>query len=85
MNNTPQPSASGAHTRIRLSRLGIEIHGTLNTFNRHTGDFTAFLDIDPQGTAAESFTAPVGNGKEFTDSEGLFWTLVGYGEHESMD
>ena len=71
---TPLPSASGAHTRIRLSRLGIEIHATLASFDRTTGGFTAFLDTDPAGSSTETFTA---GSTGYTDSQGFVWKVIG--------
>ena len=75
--NTPTPSASGAHTRIQLKRLQfpIVIHATIATFDATSGDFTAWLDIQPQGTAAEIFSlTELGN--RYVDSNGLTWEVV---------
>lgn len=80
---TPQPSATGAHTRLRLKRLtfAIEIHATLETFDRNTGSFTAFLDTDPAGTPAETFTLAAGSGPgaapvHYTDAKGFVWQVL---------
>lgn len=76
---TPAPSATGAHTRVTLRRtiFTLEIHGTLASFDRSTGAFTAFLDVDPAGAPAETFT-PQGGGLPgaYTDTQGFAWTLV---------
>jgi len=79
--NTPTPSASGAHTRVQLKRpdFVIEVHATIEAFDRETGDFTAWLDTDPQGTSAEAFTLnvdPSALQKFYTDSKGFVWEVV---------
>jgi len=78
--NTPGPSASGAHTRVTLQRTGmpLQIHATISSFDRKTGEFTALLDIDPQGSPAEAFTPDVSTGviSGYTDSLGFSWQLV---------
>lgn len=75
---TPVPSATGAHTRVTLKRtdFALEIHGTLAGFNRSTGAFAAFLDIDPEGAVAETFDPKDHETATYVDSQGLTWTLV---------
>jgi len=75
--NTPTPSASGAHTRIQLKRPGfvIVIHATLASFDPTTGDFTAWLDTDPQGASAGLYIVVPG-GPLYADSNGLTWEVV---------
>lgn len=75
---TPTPSASGAHTRVQLKRvdLPLVIHSTLATFDRTTGSFTAWLDSDPQGAPAETFTIQTSDQVTYLDSQGFSWQVV---------
>lgn len=75
---TPTPSASGAHTRIQLKRQNsvIVIHGTLETFDPNSGVFTAWLDTQPQGSPAGTYTPVDGLSVTFKDSAGLIWEVV---------
>lgn len=61
-----------------MQRVGQSLipHGTLASYDPTTGAFVAFMDFQPAGEAAYSFT-PLDAGKDlFQDQNGLTWALV---------
>jgi hypothetical protein len=75
-----QPSATGAHQRVRMYPAGVPLplHATIipGSYDFTSGAFQAFFDVQDPGTPPLSFAKVAGHKALYTDDTGLEWQVL---------